>query len=135
MNNNNSNNNFEFNADNFDMDIFDLDRSKSILIAFEELFPLLTISLKTESTFYMELYPYVFSYYQTKKEYIDQKEQPLIASSKAFNDVKHNLIASYKEQESKLYEHNIFKLNSLVNVPLEVFDLNEDNNYIDTNDL
>lgn len=135
-----NNKKFNFNIDDFDMDLFDLDRSKSILIAFDELFPLLSLALKVESNYYQELYPYAFSYYQIKKSYLEQKEQSLIASSLAFKDVKEQMKTDFLNKEAALKKNTsnidleIQRLEK-VNLPLDIFILNDENNYLDTTDL
>jgi hypothetical protein len=131
---------FNFNIDDFDMDIFDLERSKSILIAFDSLFPTIALALKTESNYYNILYPYVFSFFTTKKEYIDLGDQPLIASSKSFQDVKSNMEEAYLNAENSLPETKNIDSNQIegidkINPPLSTFELNDKKNYLDSTDI
>lgn len=132
--------NFKFDIDTFDMDIFDLERSKSILIAFDSLFPKMALALKTESNYYNILYPYVFSFFTTKKEYIDLGDQPLIASSKSFQDVKSNMEEAYLNAENSLQrtenlDSNQIKSLEKINPPLSTFELNNKKNYLDSTDI
>lgn len=77
--------NFDLNQE-FNHDIFKLERSGSIVSFFENKFPFISEGLKNESTFFEHLYPYVIYYFNNYRTYLTDGYPSLISYNKAFAD-------------------------------------------------
>jgi hypothetical protein len=76
----------------FDIDIFDLPRSKNILHFFDTTYPSISRNLKFNCCYYEILFPYILNYFERKKElHFSEKKQNLIASSISFMEVKNSI--------------------------------------------
>jgi hypothetical protein len=88
-------------VDNFDMDLFDQPRAKSILHFFDVTFPVFSEKLKFECNYYIFIFPYVEHYFTRKQELIFESNQNLIASSISFDETSKSLVSDVNFLKSK----------------------------------